>query len=202
MPASDLQRAVSIFNSKTTLLERTQELEFNIYTEFRKGFPRFQFCYEPKFHVILFSDRHCHLDPLQENIIPRVEHLGTTIYSKEILDTFTADQIAYLPFPRFAPFFLGYVRTYTETSEATAAIAAELLVDGMNLDNQWCKAHCPISESDMLNFALRLVRGKSSRIADFSGNEVTCFISNWEEARKMAEISGFKPWRPSQTLST
>ena len=57
-------------------------------------------------------------------------------------------------------------------------MAAEALVDGMNLDEEWCRASLPATQSDELNFALRLVRGKGSRIADFSPNEVTCFIAD------------------------
>ncbi|KKZ65773.1 hypothetical protein EMCG_08422 [[Emmonsia] crescens] len=99
--------------------------------------------------------------------------------------------IAALPLPRFVPLFMGFCRTYIETQEVTAAIAAELLVDGMNLDGEWCQAHFHASQIDELSFVLRLIRGKSSRIADFSPNEVTCFIADYQEAQRIRKIPGF-----------
>lgn len=54
--------------------------------------------------------------------------------------------------------------------EVTAAIAAELLVDGMDLSEDWCRLNFHASECDELAFALGLVSGKGSRIDDFSLN--------------------------------
>ncbi|KAG5291482.1 hypothetical protein I7I48_03304 [Histoplasma ohiense] len=86
---------------------------------------------------------------------------------------------------------MGFCRTYIETQEITAAIAVELLIDGMNLDGEWCRTHFHASQIDELNFALRLVKGKGSRIADFSPNEVTCFIVDHQDAQRIRKIPGF-----------
>ena len=195
MPKKDLKVAAAIFESEKCLLEKAEEKDYNIYTEYKRGFPRFRLCHVSGFHVVLFSDQSCHLDPLSKNLISRQECHESIGYSKEILDSFSAAQIAMLPFPRFTPFLVGCCRTYVETKEPTAAIAAEGLVDGMNIDEEWCKvAHLSVTthtRDDELKFALGLVQGKSSRIADFQPNEVTCFIVDDEEAQRMKSIPGF-----------
>ncbi|KAK2797611.1 hypothetical protein FQN50_009124 [Emmonsiellopsis sp. PD_5] len=188
---NDLKAAASIFESKKALLEKADEIDHNLYTEYKRGFPRFRFRSEPSFCIVLFTDQYCHLDPLHEHVVSHQEHQDAKEYSQEILDSVSADQIAALPLPRFAPLFLGFCRTYIETQEVTAAIAAELLVDGMNIDGEWCRTHFHSPQSDELNFALRLVRGKRSRIADFSLNEVTCFIADHQEAQRIRKIPGF-----------
>ena len=190
MQTADLKAAALAFESEKRLIEKVDETDYNLYTEYKRGFPRFRFCSKSSFYVLLFSDQYCHLDPLHKSLVPHQGHHEATVYSQEILDSFSANQVATLPFPRFAPFFTGLCRTYIETKDAMAAIAAEALVDGMNLDEEWCKAYLPATHNDELNFALRLVRGKSSRIADFSPNEVTCFLADHEEAQRMLKIPG------------
>lgn len=196
MPASDLELAASIFRSQSYLIEQTDETSYNIYTEYKRGFPRFRIgSSEPASYVVLFTDVYCHLEPLDEHIISPPEHQHRKrYYSKEVLDSLSADQIGTLPFPQFAPFFRGLCSTYVETQEVTAAIAAELLIDGMNVDEVLCRGWIDASEqSAVLDFALVLVGGKKSRISDFTPNEVTCFIVDCQEARRIRNIPGFLP---------
>ncbi|KAK2762722.1 hypothetical protein FQN54_000896 [Arachnomyces sp. PD_36] len=192
--ANYLELATSTFESQGDILERADEADYNIYTEYKRGYPRFRFkSPASSFYIVLFTDVYCHLNPLEEHIITPQEHQRRKeCYSKEILDSFSADQIATLPLPRFASFFTGFCRTYIETLEVTAAIAAELLVDGMNIDEIWCRKNLQArGQSTELNFALRLVQGKDSRIADFTPNEVTCFIVDSLEATRVQKIPGF-----------
>jgi hypothetical protein len=70
------------------------------------------------------------------------------------------------------------------------AIAAEQLVDGMDLDEMWCREHMPGPDSKELAYAVTLVEGKNSRIDDFSPNSVTCFIPNKVEAQRVLLIPG------------
>ncbi|KAL2365200.1 hypothetical protein RJZ56_001818 [Blastomyces dermatitidis] len=111
--------------------------------------------------------------------------------NRELLDSFSPDKIATLPFPRFTPLFRGFCRSYIETQEATAAMAAECLVDGMNINEEWCHAHFDPPESAESGFALRLVNSRGSRIDDFSLNQVTCFIPDLQEAQRLQRIPGF-----------
>ncbi|PGH05957.1 hypothetical protein AJ79_06646 [Helicocarpus griseus UAMH5409] len=192
--AGDLKDATSIFESEETLIERADETEYNIYTEYKRGFPRFRYRFEHESCIVLFTDRYCHLEPFSRNIVSQQEHDrqdAKDAYSKGILDSMSAEQVATLPFPKFAPLFVGFCRTYIETQEVTAAIAAELLVDGMNIYEEWWRARFDASQSGLLNFALRLVEGKASRIADYTPNEVTCFVVDQKEAQRIRMIPGF-----------
>ncbi|EEQ29707.1 uncharacterized protein MCYG_02526 [Microsporum canis CBS 113480] len=195
----DLAAAASIFTS-TKLLNIAEEGDYNIYTEYKRGFPRFRSRSEPTLYIVLFTDQYYGLNPLQKNIISRKEHQEFQgSYSKEILDSMSADQIATLPLPRFAPLFIGLCSTYVKTREVTAAIAAEMFVDGMDIDKDWCHVHFLSSHPDVLSFALNLVRGKASRIADFSMNEVTCFIANKQELQDIRKVPGFSQLSNSST---
>lgn len=191
MPADDIESAKAIFGSQTDLFIRADLTDYNIYTEYKRGFPRFRFRPGRGSCIVLFTDKYHHLDPLSEHIVSREEHQNAGEYSREILDSVSADQIAALPLPQFTPFFKGLCRKYIETQEATAAIAAELLVDGMDLSKEWCQLYFYASESDEFAFALRLIIGKSSRIDDFSSNQVTCFIAEQGEAQRIQKTPGF-----------
>ncbi|OJD19293.1 hypothetical protein AJ78_00742 [Emergomyces pasteurianus Ep9510] len=191
VPADDLGAARSAFESQEGLLERADKTEYNLYTEYKRGFPRFRSCSKPVFYVTIFTDKHCHLDPLPKCVVYQTEHQYAGEYSRELLDSFSPDEIATLPFPRFTPLFKGFCRTYVKTREDTAAMAAECLVDGKNINEEWCNAQFNTSESAELSFALRLVKGRGSPIDDFSSNQVTCFILNIQEAQRLQKIPGF-----------
>ncbi|OJD20445.1 hypothetical protein ACJ73_08219 [Blastomyces percursus] len=190
VPANDLSRASSILEALKDVVEKVSDNEYNIYTEYKRGFPRFHVL-TTSFCVVLFTDEYCGLNPLQQNLVSKQEHEGAKDnYSKQILDCFSAGQLAILPLPRFAPFFIGFCRSYVKKQEITSAIAAEMLVDGMDLKEEWCWTHFE-SESEELSFALRLIDSKQSRISDFSPNTVTCFIVDDQERQKVKKIPGF-----------
>ncbi|KAL2368935.1 hypothetical protein BDBG_06425 [Blastomyces gilchristii SLH14081] len=192
VPANDLSRASSILEAQRDVVEKVGDNEYNIYTEYKRGFPRFRFhVLMISFCVVLFTDEYCGLNPLQQNLVSKQEHEGARdYYSKEILDCFCAGQLATLPLPRFAPFFIGFCRSYVKKQETTSAIAAEMLVDGMDLKEEWCWTHFE-SESEELSFALGLIGSKQSRISDFSPNTVTCFIVDDQERQRVKKIPGF-----------
>lgn len=193
MSVDDIGTADAIFASKRGLLERVELTEYNLYTEYKRGFPRFRFRLVPDFYVVLFTDKYCYINPVKKYVISQNDQVPTKReYSGQILDALSPKQIAALPWPRFTPFFKGLCRMYTETQEITAAIAAEFLVDGMNIDDEWCRTHFEHdSENSERNFALGLVAGKGSRIDDFSLNEVTCFIRDVAEAERIQKTPGF-----------
>jgi hypothetical protein len=70
-------------------------------------------------------------------------------------------------------------------------IAAEQLVDGMDLDSGWCTRNLGISV-EMHQLVNGLIASKKSRIDDFSGNTVTCFIANVEEVARLRLILGYE----------
>ncbi len=47
-------------------------------------------------------------------------------------------------------------------------MAAEQLVDGMDLTHEWCRLHLSTYQAAELKFAVTLVEGKGSRVADFN----------------------------------
>ncbi|EEH39148.1 hypothetical protein PAAG_01610 [Paracoccidioides lutzii Pb01] len=192
VPARDLELATSIFRAQKCLTEQ-EATNYNIYTEYKRGFPRFQLSSSMPSFVVLFTDAYYHLNQLEQNIIPPQEHKGRQeYYSKEILDSVAADQVATLPLPRFAPFFTGFCRMYIKKQEATAAIAAEMLVDGLDIDEAWCRKRLSAPEYVAeLKFALGLAEWNWSRISDFTPNEVTYFIVNRQEAQRVRQMPGF-----------
>jgi len=60
----------------------------------------------------------------------------------------------------------------------------------MNLDEDWCSNHISPERHKELNFALKLVAGKDSRISNFTTNIVTGFIASKEEAERLHRILG------------
>jgi hypothetical protein len=179
-----------IFASNCDLLEPAVEEEYNIYTEYKRGFPRFRYQREPRFHVVLFSDTFFHLSPVEKVIIPFEERGKGAEYSHEITDLVPASSIASLSMPRLAPFFEGFCLEFCDTKDDLSAIAAEQLVDGMDLDEDWCSKHISLERHKELNFALELVAGKFSRISNLTTNTVTGYIASKEEAERLQKIPG------------
>ena len=163
----------------------------NLYTDYKKGYPRFRYLPDTvdDIHVIVFSDRAISFEPLDEHVfVPDIIDPRFNDFSHEIVDSYQAQEVASLPFPYFAPFFRSRCRLYVKTRDAPAAMAVEQLVDGLNLDEDWCRRHLQLDEID---FALDRVKTKNNRIDYYSDNEVTCFIANEGVAKKVRSLPGF-----------
>ncbi|EEH37504.1 hypothetical protein PAAG_07922 [Paracoccidioides lutzii Pb01] len=108
------------------------------------------------------------INSLEEHIISSHEYQGTKeYYIKEVFNSLSADQVAILPFPQLELFFTSLCRPYIKKLEVIAAIAAEMLVDGMDIDEMCCRRCFDDPEQAAeLNFALKLAWGKV--IADFA----------------------------------
>jgi hypothetical protein len=91
---------------------------------------------------------------------------------------------------RLAPFFEGLCREFYDTRDNLPPIAAEQLVYGMNLDEDWRRNHMSPERHRELNFALGLVAGKDACISNFSTNSVTAFIASEEEAGRLLMVPG------------
>lgn len=191
IPACDLGAATSIFASLKDTFEESPSESSNIYTDYKKKFSRFRFCAGSDLNFVIFSDQYCHLEPLSKSLIAIEDLNANARFSDEILDTFSPTQVISLPLPKFTALFKGLCRIYMRTREITAAISAELLVDGMNVNEDWCKARFASSEYEEMRFALGLVRSKRSRISDFTSNDVTCFIADERAASNVCQIPGF-----------
>ena len=181
---------MTTFESKADLFKAAPEPEGNLYTDYKMGFPRYQLLGNHDSYVVFFPDSALHLDPLSQSTVPSEWHTCEARYSKEILDSFLAEDLRLLSFPRLVPFFLGHCTRYCNSKAVDSAMAAEQLVDGMNLDEAWLGAQLPAMTSDEISFATKLVREKTSRMDDFSTNQITCYISDKNEAMKVLEIPG------------
>ena len=172
------------------MLAPENEKTYNLYTIHKQGVPRFRYLPEPSSYVVLFPDDCLGLAPLKKNILhPKRDEDGAE-YSREISDVIPASKIAETPIPLLGPLFSGQCSRYLETNYPMLAIAAEQLVDGMDLDEEWCKQHMSASTPETLSFALTLVAGKASRIDYFSSNTVTCFIPDEQERQRLLRVPG------------
>jgi hypothetical protein len=166
--------------------------DYDIFTEYKKGFPRLRATAQtkPTPAIIIFSDTHFSLDPLDRSIICHNKAPHIAAYSRQIMDLMPNDEIKYLPVPCLAPFLVGLCRRFLESNDSMARIAVEQLVDGMGLDEQWVKTNLSDAGPEVLRLAMILVSEKWLRRDDFSTNLVTCFIANEEEAGSLRRIPG------------
>ncbi|KAK3945145.1 hypothetical protein QBC46DRAFT_336994 [Diplogelasinospora grovesii] len=178
----------------TGLFERESLTELNIYTEYKRGFPRLRSTsWTAHAHaIVIFPASAFGLQPLEKTMI-RTQLLAERWFSKEITDIMPRDEIATsLPLPRLPSLMVGLCRRYLDTGDDVAMIAAEQLVDGMDLDEEWCERHLRDSSPEISQLMAGLVAGKASRIDDFSTNQVTCFVRDRDEADKVRKIPGYE----------
>ena len=116
------------------LFEPADENVFNIYTEYRRGLPRFRFRDESGACVVLSPDEPLDCEGLTENIIPQSLHQQDSEYSFELLDLMSEDRITSLPFPFLGTLLSSCCRKYTSTQDVIPAMAVDGLTDGMDLD--------------------------------------------------------------------
>lgn len=146
----------------------------------------------PRQTVTLFPDSAFYLDPLDKSLVAWEPGQPCHI-SSHILDTdgIQDDDIHAMSFPRLHPLLVGYARRYIDEQDDSSMIAAEQLVDGMDVDAPWCDRHLSRESAAVVALITNLVQTKTSRLDDFSGYEVTCFIKDSEAARHVRSIPGY-----------
>jgi hypothetical protein len=166
--------------------------EFDLFTEYKKGFPRLLSTSgtDQTHALILFPDTYYGLDPLEESIVCHDKAPYIAPYSRQILDLVTNDEIKYLPLPRLTPFLIDLCRRFLELNDGMVRIAVEQLVDGMDLDEPWVKANLNNTRPEVLQLTMILVSEKSSSCDEFLDSPVTCFIPNREEVESLST----DPW--------
>lgn len=113
--------------------------------------------------------------------------------SKQITDIIPVVDVNQLPMPRLPSLFAGFCQRFLDTQDDAAMIAAEQLVDGMDLDEGWVERNLGgIASPKVFQLATKLVAEKRSRIDDFSENNVTCFIADDTEAKRVRQIPGYE----------
>jgi hypothetical protein len=132
---------LAILASNCQILTSANETTDNLYKMHEQSTPRFRFVQESTLYVVLFSDDHLGLAPLQRDIFHIQGHTKGAEYSPEFSDVLSANENADIPLPLPGPFFTGQCRRYLESKYPMFAINAEQLVDGTDLDEKWCKQH-------------------------------------------------------------
>ena len=148
----------------------------------------------PSFNLVLLADKSYGLDPLVHNIVVhgKPSPNSNSIYGGQILDLISPDDVSNLPIPRLPSLFAGLCQRYLQSKDDAAMIAAEQLVDGMDLDSGWCTRNLCNTSVEMHQLVNGLLAGKKSRVDDFSGNTVACFMANAEEAARLRLIPGYE----------
>lgn len=89
-----------------------------------------------------------------------------------------------------ASLFVGLCRRYLKTGDDVAMMAAEQLIDGMDLDEVWYSRSISPVNPEMEKLSRQLIKGKVARLDDFSGNPITCFVASKAEAKRLRKIRG------------
>ena len=189
-----------------SFLERADVKFPDVMTKHKEGFPRFRLIEHDGLFATIFPDTYLHLQPLKSNIVSFQEAPVAPIrYSKEILDVFSAEDIPRFPFPNLPAFFLGACQRYSSTQDPIFAMIAQQLVDGMDLDEQWCSCFVPSSMDKELDFALSLVIKKSEPEVGWKPDTIPRFNAEQAEALDILHIpgrdipiNGGKRWREEE----
>lgn len=191
----DRHEDVSAILVQTGLFKRDDYTEINPHIEYKCGFPRLSTSEWLALPVsfVIFPASFCGLEPLDVNTVRPAECAqGSFVFSGEMLDSIPRDDIKTFCFPRLAPFIKGLAERYLYKSDDMAAVAAEHLVDGMNLSKPWCDEQLHAASPEVVDFVESLIRGKQSRIAYYQDNTVTCMVVDEEQASKLPHIPGYK----------
>jgi hypothetical protein len=168
-------------------------VRLDLFTEYKRGYPRLQptFWNPAACAVLILPDTLFGLHPLEETIVRREEWDSSPDPSKQIVDVISSSiDLAAIPIPRLASLFVGLCRRYLDHGDDAAMIAAEQLVDGMNLDLDWCSRNITTAGADVCELSQQLILGKTSGMDEFSGNEVTCYVADEAEAKLLRGIPG------------
>lgn len=165
----------------------------NIYTDYKKPYPRFQAFIEGQYaNLIVFPDSFFHLDPLKDNIVDSAAYSVESVkLSRQFNYSKDANALSAIPVPRLASLLQGLALKYIETDDLNMAICAEQLVDGMDLEKTWCLNHLDTSLSQGIRFIFSLIDSKQLRISQFEPNNITRFVANKEEASALPRIPGY-----------
>lgn len=147
--------------SSTTELERVEVKDYDLFTEYKRGFPTFK-ASNTSLRLIVFPDTHFGIAPLRQSIVPSDERASTAC-SKQILDLVPQCEVQDLPIPRLPNLFTGLCSRLFESGNLMARIAVEQLVDGMNLDDDWIESNLGGATIKVRNLAAQLVLEKGFR---------------------------------------
>lgn len=138
---------------------------------------------------MLLSDTGTEID--KSKALREAEHSAEAFYSKEILEYLSVRDMKWIPIPSLASFVQYLCRLHFNLGDEMPRIRLEQLVDGMNINEEWCEKS--LSEKAHVQYLLNLVNSKGDRIDDFSGKLVTCIIADQTTAECVTRIPGYWP---------
>lgn len=169
------------------LQERT---EYDIFTEYKRGFPTLQVTPQPSLTIVLFPDTYFYLSPLGQTVVPLDGKSDTVAHSCHVVDLVSEDEINHLPVPYLAPYFIGLCRRFFESNDDMARIAAEQLVDGMKLDEEWLQSNLSNATTEVQQLATMLVDERSSSNDEFLDIEAPFFAAESGDQEEIRYIPG------------
>ncbi|KAJ4590696.1 hypothetical protein HRR94_000046 [Exophiala dermatitidis] len=176
IPSSQF-RAAELALSSSPLFERLPPRTPDLYTKYKYDCPRFLYAKQHQTPIVLLSD------------------LGIGFRKSEVLEI---EEIKRIPMPTLPSFVQYLCLLFFRDGDDMYQIRLEQLVDGMNIDEEWCRK--TVSDEGQLQYLLKLVNSKVDRIDDFSGNLVTCYIADQQMAANVTRIPGFS--RTDATVPT
>ncbi|TVY83018.1 hypothetical protein LSUE1_G002428 [Lachnellula suecica] len=195
VPENLVQKASAILRD-TGLFGFDDIPDFDNYNEYKRGFPRLRSSpwISPASNFLILADTSYGLAPLIDHIVPRENSSSDPEFSSQILGMVSAAELKGLPMPRLPSLIVGLCQKYLQSYDDIAMIAAEQLVDGMNLDESWCERNLHPSKitPEARQLATRLAAGRISRLDEFSENTITCFIADESEAKRLQKIPGYE----------
>jgi hypothetical protein len=181
---------VEILQNKCRLLKISDELKADMFTDYKKNFPRFAFQEGSTIQLTLLLDEVYGFQSLENATVTGERHHPDSYYSKEILDVLSPAAIATLPFPSLGALMGGLCTRYIQSRDVVYAMAAEQLVDGMDIDVAWCQIHLALLFPHEQQFACDLIAGKLGRMDDFSENKITCYVADSKDLSNLRRIPG------------
>jgi hypothetical protein len=188
IPSSQFTAAEQALNS-SSLFERVSPGEPNLYNAYKKDSPRFLGLKWRQIPIVLLSNGGTEID--ESKALCVAEHSAEAFYSKEILEYLSIGDIKCIPIPSLTSFIQYLCRLHFNLGDEMPRIRLEQLVDGMNIDEEWCKK--TLSEKAHVQYLLNLVNSKGDRIDDFSEKLVTCIIADQKTAECVTRIPGYWP---------
>ncbi|KAJ5951082.1 uncharacterized protein N7479_009495 [Penicillium vulpinum] len=192
VPEASLLTAASTLCSTGQYRPRPK-MEYDIFTQYKDGFPAFRVQSHPNLAIVLFPDNFFHLSPVGQMIVLRSQKSDISIYSRQILDLVPEKSLEILPFPHLSPYFIGLCRRFFESGDDMARIAAEQLVGGMKLDEAWIQLNLSKAPPKVQYLASVLVDERFSSVDELWDLQMSSFAeSDREEELQCIPGSGFQ----------
>ena len=201
VPEAKLTDAVTTITSTSVDREHSYTLsgwdadDINCYIDYKVPFSRLRCPAEdendPFVYLSVIPDTFFNQHPILKSTIR--DHHSASHYSAELSDLFLdSAQLASIPLPRLAPFLTSLFSKFIESdySDYNLASWAQMLIDGVDVDEEWCEKHLSRQKSAVKEYALELVTSKRDRSDYLHPDGPTCHVHSEHEAKLVRLIPG------------